>query len=148
MEPKHVGGSGSGRPRRVLRQLERLGQRTGRFIEDRLQSLDLTDLEVHVLLHLGPEGRAVNELQRAFGIQPSTMTGVLDRLERRGFTRREVNPGDRRSFLITLTPAGVEVGAEVRAVVDDFEESVRRRVSAADLEAFFRVVDAVDQLTG
>jgi DNA-binding MarR family transcriptional regulator len=76
------------------------------------------------------------------------MTGVLDRLERRGLARREVNPDDRRSFLIILTPAGIKASAEVRAVVDGFEESVRRRISVTDLEAFFRVVDAVDQVTG
>src|SRR6266849_6524200 len=66
--------------RRVLRELERLGQRTGRYVQQRLAQLEVTDLEVHVLWHLRKGGRTPAELLRAVGIQPSTLTGVLDRL--------------------------------------------------------------------
>src|SRR6202140_4649364 len=92
--------------RRVLRELERLGQRTGRSVQQRLAQLDVTDLEVHVLWHLRNDGRTPAELLRAFGIQPSTLTGVLDRLEARRLIRRSRHPTDRRSVLLVLTPAG------------------------------------------
>jgi MarR family transcriptional regulator, organic hydroperoxide resistance regulator len=132
--------------RRVLRDIERLGQRAGRYVQERLAQLDTTDLEMHVLWHLRKSGRPVAELQQAFGIHPSTLTGVLDRLEKRGLARRQLNPHDRRSFLVVLTPAGRRSAEAVRRVIDGFEGQVRRTVSAAQLEGFFAVVDAIDQV--
>jgi MarR family transcriptional regulator, organic hydroperoxide resistance regulator len=132
--------------RRVLRDVERLGQRTGRYVQDRLAHLDTTDLEVHVLWHLRKSGRPVADLQQAFGIQPSTLTGVLDRLEKRGLARRELNPQDRRSFRVVLTPAGRRSAEAVRGVLDGFEAHIRRKVSAAELDGFFAVVDAIDEV--
>jgi MarR family transcriptional regulator, organic hydroperoxide resistance regulator len=134
--------------RRVLRELERLGQRSGRYVQQRLAQLDVTDLEVHVLWHLRHGGRAPAELLRAFGIQPSTLTGVLDRLETRGLVGRTPHPGDRRSYLLTLTPAGKRAALTVRQVLDGFEAQVRKRVDPTDLEGFFAVVAAVDQVIG
>jgi MarR family transcriptional regulator, organic hydroperoxide resistance regulator len=132
--------------RRVLRDIERLGQWAGRYVQERLAQLDTTDLEMHVLWHLRKSGRPVAELQQAFGIHPSTLTGVLDRLEKRGLARRQLNPQDRRSFLVVLTPAGRRSAEAVRRVIDGFEGQVRRTVSAAQLEGFFAVVDAIDQV--
>ena len=132
--------------RRVLRELERLGQRSGRYVQQRLARLDVTDLEVHVLWHLRKGGQTPADLLRAFGIQPSTLTGVLDRLETRGLIRRSRHPTDRRSVLLVLTPAGQRAATTVRQVLDGFEAQVRQRVGAADLAGFFAVAAAVDEV--
>jgi MarR family transcriptional regulator, organic hydroperoxide resistance regulator len=131
---------------RVLRALERLGQRSGRYVQQRLGQLEMTDLEVHVLWHLRNGGRTPAELLQAFGIQPSTLTGVLDRLETRTLIERSRHPTDRRSYLLTLTPAGKRAALTVRQVLDGFEAQVRKRVGEADLRGFFAVVEAVDQV--
>jgi len=132
--------------RRVLRELERLGQRSGRYVQQRLAQLDVTDLEVHVLWHLRKGGQSPADLLRAFGIQPSTLTGVLDRLEARRLIRRSRHPNDRRSLLLVLTPAGRRAATTVRQVLDGFEAEVRQRVSATDLAGFFAVAAAVDEI--
>jgi MarR family transcriptional regulator, organic hydroperoxide resistance regulator len=131
---------------RVLRELERLGQRSGRYVQQRLAQLDVTDLEVHVLWHLRKGGQAPADLLRAFGIQPSTLTGVLDRVETRRLIRRSRHPTDRRSVLLVLTPAGQRAATTVRQVLDGFEAQVRQRVSVADLAGFFAVAAAVDEV--
>jgi MarR family transcriptional regulator, organic hydroperoxide resistance regulator len=132
--------------RRVLRELERLGQRSGRYVQQRLAQLDVTDLEVHVLWHLRKGGQTPADLLRAFGIQPSTLTGVLDRLETRRLIRRSRHPTDRRSVLLVLTPAGQQAAKTVQQVLDGFEAQVRQRVGAADLAGFFAVSAAVDEV--
>lgn len=132
--------------RRVLRELERLGQRSGRYVQERLAQLDATDLEVHVLWHLRKGGQAPADLLRAFGIQPSTLTGVLDRLETHRLIRRSRHPKDRRSVLLVLTPAGQRAATTVRQVLDGFEAELRQRVGAADLAGFFAVAAAVDDV--
>ena len=47
-------------------------------------------------------GRLVKETLVTSG----TMTNRIDRLETRGFVRREADPDDRRGVLVALTPSG------------------------------------------
>lgn len=44
--------------------------------------------------------------ERGFVYSASGVTRVVDTLEKLGFARREVDPSDRRSFFVTLTPEG------------------------------------------
>jgi DNA-binding MarR family transcriptional regulator len=42
------------------------------------------------------------ELARRSGLAPASVTGLVDRLERKGFARRVPNPGDGRSVLVEV----------------------------------------------
>ena len=42
------------------------------------------------------------ELARRAGLAPASVTGLVDRLERKGFARRVPNPGDGRSVLVEV----------------------------------------------
>lgn len=46
------------------------------------------------------------------GLTTGTVTGVVDRLERGGYVRRQPVPGDRRKVLVTLIPAAMAGLAE------------------------------------
>jgi DNA-binding MarR family transcriptional regulator len=41
-----------------------------------------------------------SQLVKASGLTSGAITGIVDRLERAGYARREPNPGDRRSLLV------------------------------------------------
>ena len=72
-----------------------------------------------VLLSLWQEDRLqVARLGRRAGLEPSTMTGLLDRMERDGLVRRVADPRDRRAQRICLTPEGRNIQATVMDVVD------------------------------
>jgi DNA-binding MarR family transcriptional regulator len=68
------------------------------------------------------------ELGRALGMDKTTLTSELDRLERAGLVERSVDPRDRRARVLAVTAAGDEVR---RAVAADAE-----RAEAAALGAF------------
>jgi DNA-binding MarR family transcriptional regulator len=59
------------------------------------------------------------ELARAANLEPSTMTGLLDRMEREGFVRREPDPDDRRVMKIFLTDEANAVRESVERLVDE-----------------------------
>ncbi|MBW2264546.1 MAG: MarR family transcriptional regulator, partial [Deltaproteobacteria bacterium] len=65
------------------------------------------------------EGQKMIELARASGLEPSTMTGLLDRMEREGFVTRVPDPDDRRVQKIMLTDAGRKVRKTVEKMVDE-----------------------------
>lgn len=65
-----------------------------------------------------PYERKPTELARSMMLSPAGMTSRLDRLESAGYVARRNDPEDRRSWIVSLTPAGFElvegaVGAHV-----------------------------------
>src|SRR5438046_1328308 len=62
-----------------------------------------------------------SEIGERLIVTRSTVTGVLDSLERRGLVRRTPNPDDRRSIVVEITADGLDVLAEIRLLVHDNE---------------------------
>ena len=57
-------------------------------------------------LERAPEGLRMNELSRRLMVTGGNVTGVSDQLEAEGLVERTEVEGDRRAFLVRLTPKG------------------------------------------
>jgi MarR family transcriptional regulator, organic hydroperoxide resistance regulator len=87
-----------------------------------------------VLMNLWREdGLSAVELARGAGLEPSTMTGLLDRMERDQLLVRRADPEDRRAQRIYLTETGRSVRKPTLAAVNRTLTRVLEGVSAADL---------------
>jgi DNA-binding MarR family transcriptional regulator len=108
-------------------------------LDDALDGLRLSPGEVNALACFGAaDALPVRELVRATGQRPSTLTGVLDRLERRGLLHREPHPGDRRALQVTLTADGRTARSAVARAFGRVERRLPRR---RDLRALLAEVD-------
>jgi MarR family transcriptional regulator, organic hydroperoxide resistance regulator len=131
-----------------LSPLHKASRQISVYLDDQTQSPAVSPVEGHLLTYLGSYAPApIGELVRVFGIKQSTFTSILDRLEKAGLVRRELNPDDRRSFLIHITDAGRELAKELTRRLETFEADIRRRVSPRDLKGFHAVMGAVDEIT-
>jgi DNA-binding MarR family transcriptional regulator len=65
------------------------------------------------LLYELPEGMSQTELSRALLMHRSNVTGLVDRLEKRGLLKRQEVPGDRRSYRVELTRQGLDLMKEI-----------------------------------
>jgi DNA-binding MarR family transcriptional regulator len=102
--------------------LQRATHATLQVLAAELVDLDLTASEINALANLADgRGRTVSELGAAVGTRPTTLTSVLDRLERRGHITRGARPGDRRAVLIELTSTGRLTAATIRQTITDLE---------------------------
>jgi MarR family transcriptional regulator, organic hydroperoxide resistance regulator len=102
--------------------LQRATHRTLHALAGALAELDLTASEINALANLADgRGRTVSELGAAVGTRPTTLTSVLDRLERRGHITRGTRPGDRRAVLIELTSSGQRAATTIRQAIADLE---------------------------
>jgi MarR family transcriptional regulator, organic hydroperoxide resistance regulator len=115
---------------------QRVTHRLLAALDDALADLGLSAAEINALACIGNQ-RTVRELVAATAQPPSTLTGVLDRLERRGLVERAANPADRRSVLVRLTPDGRTHAARVATAYRELE----RRLPAAELR---RVLAALE----
>ena len=125
----------------MIAELQAATHRVVDLLAGELRELGLTPAEVNALARLRPaEPLAVAELVAATGQRPSTLTGVIDRLERRGLLARVINARDRRSFVLELTPAGEAAARRVHAAFAALETRLRERVGPGALEGFERVL--------
>jgi MarR family transcriptional regulator, organic hydroperoxide resistance regulator len=84
--------------------LHRATHHTLHALSGALAAENLTVAEVNALANLADRGVLnVRELSEETGTRATTLTGVLDRLENRGYLTRELDAADRRSFRLPLT---------------------------------------------
>jgi MarR family transcriptional regulator, organic hydroperoxide resistance regulator len=131
-------------PRSALLALQRATHATLHLIASELVDLDLTASEINALANLADgHGRTVSQLGAAVGARPTTLTSVLDRLERRGHITRGTRAGDRRSVLIELTDSGREAAAVISRTLNDIENRALSRLPAETVRRFHAVLDAL-----
>jgi MarR family transcriptional regulator, organic hydroperoxide resistance regulator len=125
----------------VLLAVQRAAHRTLHALAGTLADLDLTPSELNALANLADgRARSVRELAVDTGTRATTLTGVLDRLERRGYVMRELDLADRRSFRVSLTGQGRTVAARVREAITRLERAALDGVSSRQLAGFHTVV--------
>ncbi|SBW24110.1 MarR family winged helix-turn-helix transcriptional regulator [Protofrankia symbiont of Coriaria ruscifolia] len=123
----------------------------------------LTPAQARLLCILLDAPRGMAELAGLLGVEKAGLTGLVDRVEHRGFVRRTAVPGDRRVLQPTLTPAGRrvagafhgEVTGELTALVADmspvdqerFRCALARIVQVHDVPAVFATVEPGDAAT-
>lgn len=135
------------RARRAWRDLHRLMEAQQRRWTRGVAELGLTMVQAHALMELaaaepGPMSRIAAQLH----VDPSWVTGLVDRLEERGDVVRRPSPSDRRVKIVQLTEQGRQTNealhrltydppAEfVRLPDDDLRQLVRIVAGALELE--------------
>jgi DNA-binding MarR family transcriptional regulator len=73
-------------------------------------------------------GITARDIAATLGIHPSTLTGILARLEKQSLIRREVDGTDRRRAMFDLTPGGKRIDRERKGTI---EAAVRRALTRA-----------------
>lgn len=74
---------------------------------------DLSLTQTRLLGILRDREPTMNELGRHLGLDKSSVTGLVDRAQRRGLVTRTPSTVDRRSFQVSITDAGRAIVAEV-----------------------------------
>lgn len=96
-----------------------------------------------VLRLIGRAGRvAPGELAEILHVHPSSLTGVLHRLERAGLVRRTPDPSDGRRVILALTARGQTLNDQDRGTVESAVKRTLRRAPAAHAAATREVLKA------
>jgi DNA-binding MarR family transcriptional regulator len=87
-----------------------------------------------------------SELAQRERVQRPTVTRMLARLEEDGIVQRAADPADGRSFLVSLTPHGLELLHEVRSRKDAYLAQRLRELDDEDRAALDRAADVLERL--
>jgi len=126
--------------------LQRATHHTLHALSKALADLNLSAAEINALANLGGGGTLnVRQLSERTGTRASTLTGLLDRLENRGYLVRELDPADRRSFRLPLTGAGQAAAARVLTAIADLERDALSRLDATQIAGYHAVITALQE---
>ncbi len=136
-------------PWSALLALQRATHSTLHVLGEQLAGLGLTGSEINALANLADgRSRTVSALAAAAGARATTMTSVLDRLERRALISRGSAPADRRAVLIELTARGQAAAAEIIEAVTSLERRALAGLSADAIAGLRTGLSALAEASG
>ncbi|MET8332411.1 MarR family transcriptional regulator [Streptosporangium canum] len=104
---------------------------------------DLSLTQLRVLGILRDRRPRMTELATFLGLDKSTLSGLIDRAERRGLVARGKNPQDRRVVDVFLTPAGLELAEQVYGEVRRALAPETTRLNPQDRDQLVQLLHAV-----
>ena len=114
-------------------------QFTKKMLDER--RLGITPGQMIVLYTLyKKDGASITDLSKRCYLDNSTLTGLMDRLERLQLVSRVDVPGDRRAFSIFLTQQALVMREQVFAVMDKVAEIMLEGCSEQEIAAFEKVL--------
>jgi DNA-binding MarR family transcriptional regulator len=97
----------------------------------------VTLIQAGILFLLEQEdGQTMTALSKALAVENPTLTGLIDRLEKVGFVRRQASPNDRRAIKIHITAGGLTEAKKVKPIVRKINREIKSGFSKEGLEAF------------
>jgi DNA-binding MarR family transcriptional regulator len=94
------------------------------------------------------ETTTLGDVARRLMVTPAVVTGLIDRLEKRGYVRRIASTGDRRRVHLGLTNAGREAAsASERNLIDEVSAKLKQ-FSDSDLKTLEQGLSLLDRVVG
>lgn len=83
------------------------------------------------------------DIEEEIGIRKSSVTSLINTLEKNGLISREQTKSDGRYKKVVLTSKGVEVHEEVMKELNRTEQILKSDLSEEDIEKFFELLDKI-----
>lgn len=121
--------------------IRRVHQAHGAIFAEECGSLDLTSVQFAALSAIAAyPGVDATRLSSLIAFDRSTLGGVLERLEGKGWIARDGAPEDRRVKLLRATPAGLALLRRAAPAVRRVQERLLEPLSAADRRTALRLL--------
>jgi MarR family transcriptional regulator, lower aerobic nicotinate degradation pathway regulator len=101
---------------------------------------DVSIIQMRLLGVLRDRGPTMNQLAKLLGLDKSSITGLVDRAERRGLVARVPSTTDRRAVLVNLTDDGRSLASAVSTRFEAEISKMLNRLAPRDRQALTRLV--------
>ena len=106
---------------------------------------ELPPTQLFTILALQERGRChFSDICRDLRVSAPTVTGIIDRLEKKGFAQRIPDTHDRRATNVVLTKKGSAVAKEIRESIVSRWREILENLPIADCEQYLRIVKRIN----
>ncbi len=125
--------------------LRRTADAVSRYVEAQLTEWGVTTAQYGVLLHLSRgQPLSLTDLSERIFRSNSTLTALIDRMERDGLVAREAHANDRRVTAVSLTPQGQSLLLELRNKHRPFLAAMMSCLSADELGQLTELLEKIE----
>ena len=112
---------------------------TDQSMSNALESMELTAAQGHIMGYLAHREQppCPRDIEEEFQLSHPTVSGILSRMEQKGFIELRTDPEDRRCKRIYVLEKGRQCHALMHQTIQDNEEKIVRGFSEEEREAFF-----------
>tara|TARA_B110000467_G_C18271155_1_gene452444 strand:+ start:335 stop:757 length:423 start_codon:yes stop_codon:yes gene_type:complete len=104
---------------------------------------DLPYSQVQAIIIIPSDGIEMSELSLTLGLDNSTVTRLVERLEVKGFVKRKKNKLDKRSIIVSLKKQGMSIQKSIEKKLDEIGEQIffetnqsQKEISLENLSSF------------
>jgi len=131
----------------ILMTYLRVSQHMSRLFREYYSKLHLTFPQALVLTVLGEEGPVpISTLAERTGSANSTVSGIVDRLERLELAKRERSGQDRRVIYVAATEKYDQLRAQAETDAGGYFASVLSKMSKAERESLATALSRLDEV--
>lgn len=128
----------------IMEKYDKLNRKMNRYFSSYFTGTHLTSIQALVLHYLLTESMKRDvfpkDLEVFLEIKPSSVTSLIDNLERNGYLRRESLADDGRFKKLILTQKTLEIQEDISSRINDYIESIFVGISEEDLKVFEKVI--------
>ncbi|MHB8076465.1 MarR family winged helix-turn-helix transcriptional regulator [Desulfosporosinus fructosivorans] len=137
----------SSRPSKyVCYKLSRVMRRVHRYYESSFSQYGITPAQFYVLSAVWEnDGLKFKDLAKSLDMDGSTLTSILDRLERQDMLERRDDPDDKRSLLVFLKEKAKLSIVEITCLAEKLNQEIKERFSDEDFATFEKVLEKLSQ---
>ena len=95
------------------------------------------------LLSIDPGGTPSTTLGPKMGMEPTSLSRLLNSMEERKLIYRSQNPNDGRSILVHLTPFGIDKREDSKQVVLHFNYEIQKNLNQKKIKYFFETLNCI-----
>lgn len=106
------------------------------YLSQRLSPYDITPSQYGILncLWINDGTCLPRQIAELLCLETSTVSGILDRMQKKDLIDRVINPENRREILVMITPKGEALKAPVLKIIDEVNEEVLKDFSPKETE--------------
>lgn len=123
-------------------KLNKVRRKIHRYYEVKLAPFNITPVQFYVLSALWDQDEIkFKDLAKRLDMDGATLTGILDRMEKREFIVRKEDNTDRRSVIVSLTSAAKDIRPQMIEIAKDLDAEFRDKVKEDDYSTLLNVLD-------
>ncbi len=134
---------------RVESTLMSLARGIRRAYDLRLEELGLNLSEASLLAYTQESGPLMQaDLAERVGVGRASMGSLVDSLESRGFVERRPKPGDRRVWLVAITPSGEQIARQISKIDERLRAELREGISRKERRELTQLLNRLRENVG
>ncbi|MEK6265497.1 MAG: MarR family transcriptional regulator [Clostridium sp.] len=132
---------------KIFKSLKRVGHMVKQSMVQQFNEMNLTGPQGMMIGILSHDGEMkISDLSEKIGLSNSTVSGIIDRLEKQGLVERTRSIEDRRVVYVNISDKFKEISKKRFCKIEETLENIMEKATAEEIDTILKGLDTLEQL--